>query len=603
MSKFTTDDFIRRALEIHGNRYDYSKTKYVNAKTKVIVTCPEHGDFETTHSNHLGNKRGCPKCGIKKNATARTLSQEEVVARIKQIQPSLDLSKFAYSGMNSKSTFICQVHGEFQMTPAKILAGQKCPKCIGLYRTTGEFIQLAKQIHGDRYDYSCVDYKNSTTPVTIICPKHGKFSMKPCVHLSNKSGCPKCGTGLLSIYEFLSVASTDKIRSNYSYPGLNFSSMSDVIAIGCPEHGIFYQTVSQHLKAGIPCPVCRKRESFLTQDIFIDKLKKIHGDKYTYDKVQYKGCSEKVTITCKKHGDFCALAGNLLQGHGCPKCAVTQSNGEKELIDFIRSITDDVITGDRTILNGKELDIYIPSRNLAVEFDGLKWHSTEFKDKNYHLNKTDECSKKGIKLVHVFEDEWNNKKSVVKNRIRHLLGASSIKVYARRCTVSEISYELAEKFCNKYHIQGACPSCVNIGLFYKGRIVAVMTFGKARFTKRYSWELLRYCTLGNVSVTGGAGKLLAHFRRYNTGSIITYADRRWSDGNLYKQLGMTYIGVSAPSYYYVKNGVRFNRVQFQKHKLSLTLENFDASKSERANMLDNGYTQIYDCGCYKFTLP
>ena len=290
----------------------------------------------------------------------------------------------------------------------------------------------------------------------------------------------------------------------------------------------------------------------------------------------------------------------------CPSCfPYYRSRGESELAAFIRTICECNVN-DRILLKGyhnPELDIYIPSKKLAIEYNGLYWHSeSQGKDRRYHLDKTLACQEHGVQLIHIFSDEWENKQQIVKARLRHILGATKYKIQARKCNVDIVDNKMATKFLNKYHIQGAVNASINLGLFYKNRFVALMTFGKSRFNKSYDYELLRYCTIANFSIIGAAGKLFNYFLKNYSGSIISYADRRWSNGNLYKQLGFEELSTSAPAYYYIKDDIRYNRVKFQKHKLANLLEAFDPTLSESENMSINGYIKVWDCGnlCYGF---
>lgn len=603
MSTEATENFINKARKIHGvSRYNYSKVCYVNSHTKVVVTCPVHGDFFVTPANHLHNKRGCPKCSTEKVSKKRMLDKKAVCNMMHRVHgDKYDYSKFVYSGMLNKAVVICPIHGEFQITPAKhIHDKQGCPKCAGQHMNTKEFVRRARIIHGDLYDYSKVVYAGAGAPVDIICPVHGKFSMLPSTHISNKSGCPSCGHKILSVLQFIDKAN-DVHKNKYNYSKVAFKRHNDKIKIICPVHGVFEQTVSNHLKGGVACPSCRA-EAKMNLELFIEKSNTVHCNRYSYNNVKYVSSTDPVVITCPVHGNFTQSPHNHMAGHGCPHCKTVTSTGEKGIINFLKSLGFSPRSHNRSVLKGRELDIYIPEKKLAIEYDGLYWHSSNFKENTYHVNKTDECLKNGVTLIHIFEDEWQTKPSIVKNRLKHLLGVHSTRIAARKCVVSKIDYTVAEQFCNKYHIQGACPSSVNLGLFYKGRIVAVMTFGKPRFSKAHSWELLRYCSLGSVSVTGGAGKLLSYFRKHYQGSIITYADRRWSNGNLYRKLGMKELKKSKPSYYYIKNGIRYNRVVFQKHKLSKLLPVYDSTISETNNMQRNGYYKLYDCGCYRFEL-
>ena len=284
------------------------------------------------------------------------------------------------------------------------------------------------------------------------------------------------------------------------------------------------------------------------------------------------------------------------------------STDETAIFKYIQSIyaDKDIIQSDTSLIKPKELDIVIPSKKIAIEFNGCFWHSERFnKDINYHLNKTNLCNNIGYRLIHIFEDEWESKQQIVKNKLKSLLGKVHKKIYARKCEVKEITCHIKDIFLEKYHIQGTDKSSIKLGLFYKNRLVAVMTFGKRRFDDKEGFELIRYTTIFNFSILGGAGKLLAYFRKLYPGeTIISYADKRWSTGNLYKQLGFTLIRESIPNYWYLKehHSVRLSRQQFQKHKLKKLLHIFDENASEVENMHNNGYFRIWDCGNYVFEL-
>ena len=309
-------------------------------------------------------------------------------------------------------------------------------------------------------------------------------------------------------------------------------------------------------------------------------------------------------LTCGKTFHYKFNRGKVL-ARACPHCyPFTQSLPEEEITNFIKKFmpNEPVLNNVRSLIYPKELDIYIPSKKLAIEFNGLYWHSeSQGKDKRYHLDKTLACNEQGVRLVHIFEDEWRDKQQIVKNRLKHLLGLTPHKIFARKCEVRNVPNALATKFLNKYHIQGAVNASVNLGLFYKNRLVALMTFSKPRFNKNYDYELLRYCTIGNFTIIGGADKLFAYFKRnYDFSKIVSYADRRWSDGNLYRKLNFVEESTSAPAYYYTTGEERFNRVKFQKHKLANILEVFDPALSEFENMLANGYGRVWDCGNFVF---
>ena len=273
------------------------------------------------------------------------------------------------------------------------------------------------------------------------------------------------------------------------------------------------------------------------------------------------------------------------------------SETEKELVGFIKSLTNkQVIENDRNLLNPLELDIVLPDFKLAIEYDGIYWHSNIFKERGYHLDKTKKCLEKGYTLFTIFEtDDLDIWKSMISNK----LGLNA-KIYARKCLIKELEYKEIKDFLIENHLQGVCPSKINLGLFYNDELVQVMTFGKSRFNKKYDYELLRLCSKKFYSVIGGASKLFKYFTQKYKGSIISYANRRFSNGNIYKQLGLEFINETAPNYFYLVNHKLETRIKFQKHKLKNILSNFDEKLTEQENMSNNGFKWIYDCGNFTF---
>lgn len=288
----------------------------------------------------------------------------------------------------------------------------------------------------------------------------------------------------------------------------------------------------------------------------------------------------------------------------CPYCANSGiSKAESTLHDFVASLVGEVNTyhNDRHLLSPLELDVFIPSKKLAIEYDGLYWHNDEQQPNHkYHLMKTELCEAKGVRLIHIFENEWLFKHSIVESRLKDLLGMPSNTVFARKCSVEEIENGSSMNFQEANHLQGAVNAKVNLGLYFKDELVSLMTFGKPRFDKKHEWELLRFCNKLGYHIPGAASKLLKHFERnWHPKSIVSYADRRWSQGKLYEALGFKLDHVSAPNYWYFNDYKTMelqSRIKFQKHNLSTLLSNFDPSKSEVENMKSNGYHRIFDCG-------
>ena len=272
---------------------------------------------------------------------------------------------------------------------------------------------------------------------------------------------------------------------------------------------------------------------------------------------------------------------------------------EKELADFISEYTA-VIRNDRKLVKPQEIDIVVPDYKLAIEYNGLFWHSEECgKDSDYHLRKTLLCSQQGYQLFHIFEDE---DPEIWKSMILHKIHAAETVIYARKTAVRKLAHQDIKQFLNDNHIQGECVSPINYGLFYHEELVSVMTFGKPRFNHNYQYELLRFCCKKFTSIPGAAGKLFSAFiRDYHPDNIISYANRRFSSGDIYRVLNFKLSGETKPNYWYCKNMKRISRYVAQKHKLPALLgDAFNPELSEKENMANNGFYKIYDCGNFVF---
>jgi len=281
---------------------------------------------------------------------------------------------------------------------------------------------------------------------------------------------------------------------------------------------------------------------------------------------QYDGLAGILKLKCLKCGkviERCLNNGQSVDIY-CPGCYgdTGVSKKEKQVLEYIKTVYKDKIEENykfqKINKSAKELDIYIPSKNIAIEYNGLYWHSENnlhsSKSRDYHLSKTLLCEQQNTRLIHIFEDEWIHKEKIIKARLKNILGLTKRSIYARKCIIQVVPIELKNKFLNKYHIQGEDKSSVHLGAFYKNRLVAIMTFGNRRVAlgashKEGSWELIRFCTIGNFNIVGIAGKLLKHFEtNYKPQEIISYADRRWSQGNMYYKLGFKLKQISKPNY-------------------------------------------------------
>lgn len=283
----------------------------------------------------------------------------------------------------------------------------------------------------------------------------------------------------------------------------------------------------------------------------------------------------------------------------CTICNPVGSGDSSHQID-IKSFLDEhgveYTYNDKFVLgNNKHLDFYIPAHNLAIEFNGVYWHSEIYKDSTYHLDKTMKCLESGVTLVHVFEDDWIYKRDIIKSILLNKLNLVPNKLYARKCVIKEVLPKEANGFLSKNHIQGSCNSSLKYGLYYEGSLVSLMTFGYRKTNTKREFELIRFCNLLNTTVVGASSKLFKHFLKTNPEKLIlSYSDLSMFDGKMYEMLGFKRIHLSKPNYFWVVNSVREHRYKYNKQQL--IKDGFDATKTEVAIMHERGFYRIWGCG-------
>lgn len=329
--KLTTLDFIERAREAHGDRYDYSKSIYKSAKSKLIIICPEHGEFEQDAYSHTKGS-GCPNCKSKKLSEANLLSQNEIIDKFHAAHGDrYDYSQVNYLGAKEKVTIICPEHGPFQQLPRSHARGRSCPKCKGgVAIDQHEFIRRSRLAHGDFYDYSLVNYKRSANKVTIICPEHGPFDQIASSHMQGR-GCAKCRNDKARKSTEKFIEDARKVHGDlYDYRLVDYHLSSEKIFIICPRHGAFTQTPNSHLR-GSGCIKCVGLEKRSTNS-FIEEAKDVHGDRYDYSQVDYINSYTPVSIICKEHGPFEQTPSrHLASVIGCAKCAINSRTQQNSL--------------------------------------------------------------------------------------------------------------------------------------------------------------------------------------------------------------------------------------------------------------------------------
>ena len=499
------------------------------------------------------------------------------------------------------------------------MSGRKSTKKLLWFEVLNDF----EKKHGNNYNYKYLeeDYKNSTTKVRIICKEHGVFKQLPSEH-KNGSGCPFCSKTKKLTQDEVILRFIKKHNDRYDYSFVEYTTWSNHVKIICPEHGLFEQSPSNHTK-GAGCPTCAKilKSKKLRKPIenILEDFNEVHSNKYKYLNLDtdYKNSYSKIKIVCKEHGTFEQQGyAHYIAGHGCPQCNINSK--EEFLINLFKEYNIKYIYNDRNLIKPLEIDILVPDFNFGIEHNGIIWHSYGKSnwsainnyhklDKNRHLSKTRKIEEHGYQLFHIREDHLleENKKDIWKSILLNKCGISH-KIHARKLNVIDLSnhQEFTKTFLKENHLQGNCLSSIKLGLQdpKTGIVYSVMTFGKSRFNKNIEYELLRFCNLKYHNVRGAASKLLKAFERtHKPYSLISYANRDWSQGNLYQKLGFVYSHTSEPNYIYTNlNRDIISRQQVQKHKLKDFLESrnqiFIENLSERDNMIGNGYRIYYDTG-------
>ena len=347
--RLTTSQWIEKAKQVHGDKYNYSESEYIRAKDKISILCATHGLFRQTASSHLAGC-GCPKCGTNSMAEKQSL-------------------------------------------------------------TTSGFVQKASKIHNDKYDYRLSEYKNNHTKVLIVCPEHGEFVQSPADHLQGK-GCLLCGkntiaTKLTSSTDEWIVKAKAAHQDRYDYTKTNYIKATIPVTIECPIHGEFEQMPSNHLQ-GQGCSKCsefqRIVKSTKTTNEFIEQAKIIHGDKYEYSLVEYCKARNKVTIICPTHGPFEQNANSHLQGCGCPGCVTNGgfSTSKPAYSYYLKVVTADNILYKIGVTN-RTVEARFSLQDLnKIEIIKLKLHKTgksALKWEKYFLNKYSEYRYTGAPVL------------------------------------------------------------------------------------------------------------------------------------------------------------------------------------------------------------
>lgn len=365
-------------------------------------------------------------------------------------------------------------------------------------------------------------------------------------------------------------------------------------------NSLLYNNIINDDDSSVRCLECNDKFMGLTET----HMQSVHNISLNEYKLKYGDNVQIISNNTSK------IISELTKEYNANKENTFTSKPQLEIIKYIEEeLGFNCSINNKRLLNGVEIDILINDTNIGIEYNGLFYHSESMgKNKNYHLDKTKLAENKGIKLIHIFEDEWLTKKDIVKNRLKTILGVDKNKIFARKCIIKEINVEDKDIFLNEVHIQGSDKSSVRLGAYYCDELVGVMTFSKLRKVlgskneNDSEYELLRFA---NKSVIGLVGKFLKYFiKNYGPTKIISYADRRWSPIAkycVYNKVGFNFVGETKPNYWYMKN-YRTREYRYNYRKDILVSKGYDSNKTEFKIMNELGYDKIWDCGSFKFEM-
>jgi predicted nucleic acid-binding Zn-ribbon protein len=501
---------------------------------------------------------------------------DQVFAALPQsVQLLYDFSNACYKGALTPIEGIrCATHGEFKQYAAQLRKGAGCPSCGASQRASAltldqaEFVRRAEALHPGRYTYERTCYSTMKAKVVVSCPTHGDFQITPIALVHKAQGCPQCGS----------------LRRGVRTSGVNVGKLAAATRIA--KHAAEFEA----------------------------KARLVHGDLYDYSKVQYTTARDDVAIICRKHGEFFQrVESHLHKQYGCPQCG-QKSKAEESVARFL-SIFTTVERRDRSVIKPKELDIFLPEHNLAIEYCGMYWHShgdadSERKNKHNHFAKYQAAAAKGVRVITLFETEWVERQRQVKRLLRTSIGKLRGSVMARKCALLPVGGTTAREFFDKYHIQGGAGSGEHYGLYWDGKLVACMRFtlgGNDRGTaaKQRVWTLSRYAT--RVNVVGGASRLFTAFLRdYTPTEVKSFSDNRMFSGAMYEKLGFALESELSPDYqvWSQKVGLR-PKAHYQRrllpsrlveHKAQAAFDPETDPRTEAEMTYLMGARRIYDCG-------
>lgn len=553
-------------------------------------------------------------------------SFEEWKSELREVHGDrLEFLRFSDRKSSAGKSYIacrCPKHGEFEaQAPSLRVSG--CASCWaerrgGLTRLPqAVWLERFKAKHGDRYVYSSVTYEGKVATVNYFCEEHGDIKQNAQFHAS-RGGCPSCGFSARGSTHRLSEAEwfrrfKDVHGGRYHYLEVVYRGTDSArVKYVCPIHGETIQNAKNH-SLGSGCSACASTRAGEAQTLSLsqwaERFTKVHGSKYNYLDI-VRDSATYVLYECPDHGQRLQVCSDHARGFGCPECTSCGSHGNKhtdEISEYLSTLSLNTLKEHRVSSSRKRWDVAVPEVKLAVEFDGVYYHSEKFKsDRSYMRTKASEAELNGYRQINIWEDEWHNKKAIVKRLLASACGKSAEPtIYARKTSIAELEKIEVQKFLDENHIQGFVAGSNYLGLKSGGSLVACMVYSyksAGRSTKKVEdcIDIQRYAT--SCHVVGGFQKLLKRaLLDEKVKTVISYSDPRLFTGGMYEKAGFVASPEGGPDYCYVKSSKRIPKRSRQKSWFK-GREGvlYDPTLTEYELALLNGYQRLWFRGKVKW---
>lgn len=486
-------------------------------------------------------------------------------------------------------------------------------------KTLEFYIQKATTIHAGRFLYDqWTELGQYHDKIPITCVHHGVFWSTLANHITNASGCPTCkniarSRGFNSTPSDIWLQRCVEVHGTtylYEFPPDWSNADTDKVIITCQVHGQFLQTLADHVRKKAGCPkcaislrsaTCTERygtSTYSQSQISAETLGLLQDAEWLHDQhvVQEKSFIQIASDLGISDG----TVGRHMHAAGITAVRYPKSSGELEVFTFIKELGLEAIGSDRSLIGPLELDIYVPSSFVAIEYCGLYWHSSKHKTSQYHATKFQKAAAVGVQLITLFEDEWRNRPEAVKLALKSKLGMDKSKaIYARNLHIDLVSPTTCKAFFDQFHVQGYGPMSTAVGLWNGSTLIACL--GLKKINQSGAYLISRFAT--SAKCPGGFSKLLAWVKNNLDWSMLeTFADNRWSTGALYETTGFTLVSTVPPDYYWTDGTVRHHKFGFRHKHLATKLKTYDPELTEVQNCKANRLYQIFDCGKKKYVL-